>query len=72
MQSAIKDFQRDKKKKNVNHIFKMNVIALYKNVGSDPGFKSGGVYGFFVAKEIKVEKNLFCFLNTKDFFCTEC
>lgn len=46
------------------YVFKISLIAFYKNVGLCPGSKGGGGYGFFVAEE-GVEKNLFYFLKNK-------
>lgn len=40
-------------------MFKIRLIAFYKNVGLHPGSKSGGGYGFFVAEESGKESALF-------------
>lgn len=56
--------------KSKHYVFKVSLIAFYKNVGLCPGSKGGGGYGFlcfcfcFVAKE-GMEKNLLYFLKNK-------
>lgn len=52
------------KKKSKYYVFKISLIAFYKNVGLCPGSKGGGGYGFFVAEE-GMENNLLCFLKNK-------
>lgn len=56
--------ERYEEEKRKYYVFKISLIAFYKNVGLCPGSKGGGGYGFFVAEE-GVEKNLFYFLKNK-------